>query len=425
MRPTPNVAFLGLAERAAFVRFGPTNLRRWNVIGLSSIIPVNFVPANLSGFSMGIALNVTDPLNTIKLIVRHESGDSLGDISITAESEPSPDPSIASGSALAHLPVKGWTPVFLPFSSDLIATKPGQHFVDLVLDDSEVTIGTFHVVVADPPALTAERIAAVRSAPFAVKAARAELGCKHCPTKLRLYTALDRLPSIEADGFTWYENLPDDFHCSCQRTRMDLRSMRRNFHALLGHKQVMNQKEISLTPLYEQSALQSILADFHRLLKQKPREELLQKFIEENLVLLHQFPAESIFLKPPILTFYKADFAIVTPKKDLILIEIENAETRLLNRSGGLAAQLQHAFDQVNSWLHVVDDHRLAVLDAMKITRDAVGAIRGVVIAGRDIGYDAEALRRLKAVERGRTTLLTFDDLAFGLAALIKQMEQL
>ena len=54
-----------------------------------------------------------------------------------------------------------------------------------------------------------------------------------------------------------------------------------------------------------------------------------------------------------------------------------------------------------------------------------MGSVRGVVIAGRDRGYDAEHLRRLKGVDRGRIMFLTFDDLAFGLAALVGKMSRL
>jgi hypothetical protein len=177
--------------------------------------------------------------------------------------------------------------------------------------------------------------------------------------------------------------------------------------------------------LYEQSALESLLVSFRTLLDSNPSEEALQVFIQDNPILLHQFPSEQIFFKPPILTFFHADFAIVTPQKELILIEIEKADARLLTRTGGEAAPLGHAFDQVQSWLHTADEHRLAILDSLGISRDAVSAIKGVVIAGRDVGYNTAHLRRLKGVDRGRVTLLTYDDLAAGLSALSSRMGRL
>ncbi len=82
-------------------------------------------------------------------------------------------------------------------------------------------------------------------------------------------------------------------------------------------------------------------------------------------------------------------------------------------------SELNHAFDQVRDWLHVVDEHRLAVLDTLNIDRSRVSTIRGVVIAGRDVGYDAQNLRRLKGSDWGKISLLTYDDLLFSLDSLI------
>ena len=200
--------------------------------------------------------------------------------------------------------------------------------------------------------------------------------------------------------------------------------MKRNFFALLGQIRQVGE-EIRYEPRYEESALNNLRTEFMRLLEINPAEESIQKFIEQNPILLHQFPAEKLFGKPPILTFFSADFAIVTPQKELILVEIEKAQTRLLRKDGGEAAEIRHAFDQVTSWLHIVNEHFLAVLDTLKIDRDAVSVVRGLVIAGRDRGYDAEHLRRLKGVDRGRVQFLTYDDLVFGLAAVIRRMEAL
>jgi Domain of unknown function (DUF4263) len=136
-------------------------------------------------------------------------------------------------------------------------------------------------------------------------------------------------------------------------------------------------------------------------------------------------PPRRFFFKPPILNFFNADFAIVTPQKELILIEIERTTTRLMNKDGGMAGPLRHAFDQVHDWLHTLDEHRLAALDALKIDRNLVSSIRGVVIAGRDRGYDAQHLRRLKGVDYGKVIFLTYDDLLFSLIALLRRMESL
>jgi hypothetical protein len=137
-----------------------------------------------------------------------------------------------------------------------------------------------------------------------------------------------------------------------------------------------------------------------------------------NPILLHQFPSVRLLAKPAILTFFSADFLILTPQKEPILIEIEKADTRLLRKNGDEAWGLTHAFDQVRNWLHVVAEHRLAVLASLDILPDQVGNARGVVIAGRDQQQHAEHLRRLKAGSRERIAFMTFDDLVSSLASL-------
>ena len=106
------------------------------------------------------------------------------------------------------------------------------------------------------------------------------------------------------------------------------------------------------------------------------------------------------------------------PQKKLVLIELEKTTTKLIKKDGGLHSALNHAFDQVRDWLHVVDEHRLAV----NIDRSRVSTIRGVVIAGRDLGYDAQHLRQLKGSDWGKITLLTYDDLFFSLDSLIRKI---
>ena len=177
--------------------------------------------------------------------------------------------------------------------------------------------------------------------------------------------------------------------------------------------------------MYEKSAIENIKSNFSKLIRGKYQEEKIQKYFEENTILLHQFPADQIFFKPRILTFFIADFAIITPQKELILIEIEKTDIRLLKKDGGIAAPLNHAFDQVRDWLHIIDEHKLAFLDSLEINKDCVSTVKGVIIAGSDEGYDAKKLRRLKSIDFGRIVFLTYDDILFSLNALLKSLSSL
>ncbi|MBI4748950.1 MAG: hypothetical protein HY774_10710 [Acidobacteria bacterium] len=72
-----------------------------------------------------------------------------------------------------------------------------------------------------------------------------------------------------------------------------------------------------------------------------------------------------------------------------------------------------------------MNEHRPAVLNCIGLDLKEVGAIQGIVIAGRNSGYNAEHLRRLKANDRGPIKVMTYDDLLIGLGNLIATFEKL
>jgi hypothetical protein len=195
-------------------------------------------------------------------------------------------------------------------------------------------------------------------------------------------------------------------------------------HVLLGQRQA-DSSDISFIPMYERSSLESIRAAFKSLLDTNPSEEELQTFIEKYPILLHQFPARKVLHKPPILTKYFADFAIVTSQKELILIEIEKTKTKLMKSNGHRHSELTHAIDQVNDWLNTITEHRLAVLNELNIKPDEINIIKGVVIAGREQNYDPIKMRRLKMTQEAGVYFLTFDDLLLSLDSLINKFNAL
>ena len=426
MTNSNTVLFLGVAERAAHVPDGNTNLSKWNVLGLRSIIISSIFPIPLPNLYIGIALSFAALGTQIRLALIDESDKELGFIDISTPigvpSEEVPIPTYSTRPIM--ITEQSWTPIFLPIGTNsIVIERPGT--IDIRIGSSEgETIGQLLFILVDPPPLEPNRIAAIRSDPAAMKALRIAFGCRSCDAKVRGYAALERNNKLESEGWTWYANLPDVFTCTCGKTTLSLETARRNMHGLLGIP-FTRSENIELVPLYEQESLAKLRKMYIDLLYSKPREEELQNFLERNPVLLHIFPAVRLFTKPPILTHFFADFAIVTPQKELLLIEIEKTTTRLIKKDGGIAADLSHAFDQVHSWLHVVDEHRLAAIDAINIDRIEVSAVRGIVIAGRDLGYDSLHLRRMKGQDRGRITLFTYDDLLFALDSLISRMSRL
>jgi len=414
------VVFLGFAERSEQVRDAETVSLKWNVLGLKNVLLVNFLPIPLIGWKVGVASRFFDISKPLKIMFRAESGEDIGIINLQFVKD---NPTVESLIALSTS--YGWFVAFaaMPFTPPLVIQKQGRHFAILQRDDnSEDIIGEFYCVVVEPPPLTPERIAAIKSHPRGIKAVRAVFGCATCPSKVQAYAALERDLESEAEGFKWYADIPEHFTCECGKTQIDFGSLKRNFFALLLQPRLPS-GEVGSVPLYEKSSVENLRLEFLSLVNTDPLEEDLQKFIEENPLLLHQFPAEKLFFKPQILTQFKADFAIVTPQKELVLIEIERASTRLLKSDGGQHSALTPAIDQIHNWLGVTRDHLLAVLDdSLHVPREMVSTVRGVVIAGRDLGNDASHLRGLKARHRGEIRFLTYDDLAAALAVLAQSL---
>jgi hypothetical protein len=126
-----------------------------------------------------------------------------------------------------------------------------------------------------------------------------------------------------------------------------------------------------------------------------------------------------------ILNRFVTDFVVLTPAKELLLIELEKPTTAILRKDGGIKADLQHAFDQVRGWLQRTVEHRSAVIDCLGLEPKEVSKISGVVIAGRGEGQDSEHLRRLKATDFGRVRFFTFDDLLGALIATTRTFGEL
>lgn len=401
--------------RAQAIQEAATPFMKWNVIGLKQTLLSFICPFSLASLKWAIALRFGAERN-LQLTIKAEDGETVGTEGVGLVASPE---ELSPAATTAHATTDGtfvrsmfvdpsaWTVLLFDVNSEppMLITRPGHYSVwKHQADGDEIKVGSFNALLLNAIPLDANRIAAIRSDPTAAKSVRIELGCKKCSSKLRAFASLDK--KAEEEGYVWHEDIPDHFDCACGSTHIDVRTIKYNFHGLFGHPISGMSSLVSISPLYEQSMLLEIRRLFVQLLDRNPPEEEIQKFIQDNPVLLHQFPAERLFFKPAILTFFKADFAVLTPQKELILIEIETTKTRLMNKSGDAAQPLSHSIDQVRNWLHVADEHRLAVLAALGI--DQVSSISGVVIAGRDGSYDREHLRRLEGLRPGARNVFDF-----------------
>lgn len=428
MNPVPPVAFLGVVERVAHVSDANTHLKKYNIIGLKNIVLSHIFPINLSWFGFMFAVYDVKPNDNIKIRIVNQVGFEVGhiDIAMTATAAPTSlaDLALRVDGQLLPIPDAGWIVMILPSGvANMLITEPNLYKVLLTMDEQDIQIGFIDFILLDPVPLTPDRIAAIRSDPTATKAIRVMISCK-CGDAIKIYTGLDRLPNLEAEAFVWHENLPDSFTCRCGTSVIPLGIMRKNLPSLLGSPSRQD-GQLSYVPLYEKSALTNIRMNFMALLQKNAPEETFQKFLEENTILLHLFSPDRIFFKAPILSLHKTDFALVNHQRELLLIELERPDTRLIKKDGGVHSELQHAFDQTRDWLHTADEHRAAVLECIGVQQAHVGAVHTVIIAGRDLNHDPEHLRKLKGADFGRTRLLTYDDLLADLDALIRTFDNL
>jgi hypothetical protein len=426
------MAFLGLVERAAYDVDEHGRVWKQHLLGLHNSIVSPVYPQSTDGLAFAFAIYNSLDGFTARLSLVDEDNVEAGYVDIDTRSGAAGGESPASNSPQRRQPVvmpaptDGWAVFVIP-SGHIVFTipKPGEYRLLLKAEEGEA-VGTGHLSfgLAEPVPLTADRIAAIRSDPLAAQAVQATLGCGECENGIWFYTALERDLVLESKGCIWHADLPDSFACRCGLLELDLSQYRRNLPGLLGTPTSIS-PTLAFVPLYEASSLHRIASSFAKLIAEETREEALQKFIEANPLLLHPFSPERVFFKAPILTQFHTDFTIVNHKQELIFIELEKPGTKLLKKDGGIHSELQHAFDQVRDWLHTTEEHRAAVLDCIHVDRTQVGAIRGVVIAGRDTPYPPEHLRKLKGQDLGRISFMTYDDLLASISTLSRTFEDL
>lgn len=277
------------------------------------------------------------------------------------------------------------------------------------------------------PPLTDEEIAAVLSNPLGVKQVRCQITCRPCGDSFRAYAGLVRDADLEKDGWKWSLSINDErFKCRCGTTEVPLCYVRSGLHGMLrqnasGRLGYAANMALNVTRLYEISSIEEHCRQFIKLLQSTPREEVVQKFLENHPIFLSVFSPRKLMVKKPVLTKYFVDFAVLNERKELVLIEIEKPSARLSKVDGGVTAELQHAIDQVRRWIRELENHRAAGLDAFGLKMDEVVKIRGAVIAGRT-PPDGVSLDHIRSIDFGLIEIYTSDDLRKFVAQLVQHV---
>lgn len=426
----PRLAVLGICDAAHRERNVDPRLSQINILRLRSDVVSFIYPLPLRGFQIIVALYDPTRLGGGELLCFSPDGQELFKISMAFEiipkaASPPPPGSLAE---LRPDPLVPWIISAIPWPEAYpLQVQPGRLTFRWRENDcaESYLVGGLNFFHAEAEALTPERIAAIKSDPLASKKIFMRLFCLRCEDTLRIYAGLERSPQEEAQGHTWYRDLPESYRCRCGVNQFSLLYLRDHLHALLGQRFRTVGEEVTFTQVYEQSGLQIVHDQFRQLLETNPTEEAVQKFFEANTVLLHQFAPEKIFPKAPILTKFKTDFVVLSKSGQLFVVELEVPGKRLLRRRGGRSAEFTQACDQVLNWQHEMRDHRIAVLDSLGIDRAHVSKVTGVVIIGRDEGHDRGELMRLKSADLGGVQFYTYDDLLASLGSLVRGLGQL
>lgn len=312
---------------------------------------------------------------------------------------------------------------------DLLFDNPGQYDFYIIEQDGEFRIGA--VVLGYQPALplSSEAITAIKSDPNAYKTVQIVIECKTCKDSLKGYAALERKEKEE--GMVWYRDLQEEFICKCGKNKLNLTYIKESLHIFLTMKAV-NFYVSAIENQYEKSVIDKISAEFRKLVEEgslrSNGEEEIQKFIEENPILLGRFSAKLIKPKAPIGSKHKTDFAILNSKNELILIEIEKPSTKLFKSKGGQHSDVTAAFDQVQDWLSEAERNRLGLIDNLNmdgLTIEKITNIRGVVIAGRSNKENENQSMGKILKSHNNIELVTYDHLINDLVNFSRDLSKL
>jgi antiviral defense system Shedu protein SduA len=404
------VVFLGWCE-AADQKILFNSIPMLSIIGLSETRISHVFPLDLKNNIVVFAIFRPTPGERFEILVKSSQGSPAGVLHIGIQ-----DALLlhADGSRTPVGPQDvppHWALKPVTFPEKFLFNSPGRYELFHVTADEERIVGSFVLGHAPVPEFNSDTIAAIRSDPFATKLVRMQIGCEACTDNLKVYSGLERSPKLEREGFLRDTDLQDKFACGCGRTTVDLQYVKTGLRGLLLQKSTpMTQQNPDYIRLYEASMLEEKCRQFKKLLDDGGSEERLQDFLEKNPVFFSKFNPQKLMFKSSVLSFHKVDFAILNERKELVLVEIENSNTPLLKQDGGMRSELQHAVDQVRSWLQVFHDHRTAALAGLNLKLEDVAKVRGVIIAGRTPG-DPERARSLRGFGWADIDFYTFDDI--------------
>jgi len=300
--------------------------------------------------------------------------------------------------------------------------SPGTY--DVVCKVSEETIiGQIIFHPLPPRKYSLEEINAIKSNPLAIKYVRGEVSCNQCQEKLKFYTSFSKDKNLEKNGYIFAKEIPKNYSCKCGNMNFSTDYFRDGIDFFLGDSSV-GREDLGIKALYQSRTLQGIANRFRNLLSTESSEEEFQEFIKKNPILLHMFNAREIRFKNPVLSKYKTDFTILTHSKRVINIEIEKPGLSMFTKTGHVAKDLKHAFDQLSDWETAISNNRGSYLEDLGYSNSEIVSIEFFVIAGRTGNHKLKSFHHLKNQYRNYG-FMTYDDLLNSLIQLVSNVDKL
>lgn len=425
---TPGIAFLGMSENVSKTINGTPPLTSLSILDLRTAVFSKVYPLNINHFTCIFAIRNIVEFEKIDFRCRTLKENSevfFANLSVKSATPPSREPQLSNfqfDDTTIHVD-STWTVVPFRVPEKAIVFKPDTLSFYAIIDDVEYNIGKVIFHFAQPHPLTTERIDAIKSDPTAAKFVKYNIMCNECNSGLTALAGIER-PELKPNE-TWYQDLGEHFECSCKKLSFPLEYLRKGIVYGLGNTIDSKKAQTTIIKLYEKSTLRATLKKYKLMIDSNPLEEEAQIFFKDHPILFHIFSPFRIITKAPILSQYKTDFAILSKKGTLFLIEIEKPGKKIIKKGGGSTSDFNHPFDQVTDWLHVIKEHRVAVLSNMGIDPSDVTNIKGVVIIGRDKSSNRDGLRKLKSKDHGEIDFYTYDDIAGSFETLIREFDDL
>lgn len=428
--------FLGVCESTLIRGDGVSQ----DFYGVGEILPMVFFPVSLSGIYLLIGLprgivdadepvrfivrNTENPeewahsdLNLVKVPVqsrvnvtgfgRHFSSEETGGRKSKGHLE-SDVPLLLSPNTLYKL-----IPIPCP---PLFVREPCEIGVFVNNHGSEVEIGTFRCVFCPTQPISEEERTAILSRPGAVQGVVYSLTCNQCGDRVEFYLPLKvgKKPPMESHKAMPLSAAPDEWKCKCEKSRIQLAYLKQGLHEVFRRVGTIGgQKEAKFIPMYQRGAIAAIIGEYEKLLNNCPgEEEQFIKFFQEHPIVWNFLGANKIWKKPSILTKYKTDFAVLTMRNILYLVEIEKPITKLVKSNGGIHSELQAGIDQIRNWRTEVEKRREAVLDGLGLGQSTVHDIRYILIAGMASKTSMDGLEKVRKMKTDADFIFCFDELA-------------